>query len=51
VRANSGGLPAGFGLGLAIARDIVDAHAGRIGLENHLGAGTRVWFTLPLVDA
>ncbi len=48
VRANSGDLPAGFGLGLAIARDIVEAHAGRIGLESHLGAGTRVWFTLPL---
>ena len=31
VRANSGDLPAGFRLGLAIARDIVEAHAGRIG--------------------
>jgi hypothetical protein len=45
VRANSGDLPAGFGFGLAIARDIVEARADRIGLESHLGAGTWVWFT------
>jgi signal transduction histidine kinase len=38
----------GAGLGLTIARAIVEAHGGRIGIESSLGQGTRVWFTLPL---
>jgi signal transduction histidine kinase len=35
------------GLGLAIAKGIVEAHGGRIGIESTIGEGTRVWFTLP----
>jgi signal transduction histidine kinase len=38
----------GVGLGLAIARGIVEAHGGSIGVESALGHGTMVWFTLPL---
>jgi signal transduction histidine kinase len=38
----------GAGLGLTIARAIVEAHGGRIGIESSLGQGSRVWFTLPL---
>jgi signal transduction histidine kinase len=34
-------------LGLAIAKGIVEAHAGSIGLTSAPGHGTRVWFTLP----
>jgi two-component system, OmpR family, phosphate regulon sensor histidine kinase PhoR len=37
----------GVGLGLAIAKGIVDAHRGSIGIDSALGSGTRVWFTLP----
>jgi signal transduction histidine kinase len=37
----------GAGLGLAIARGIVEAHGGRIGIESTPGAGTRVSFRLP----
>ena len=37
----------GVGLGLAIAKGIVEAHGGRIGIDSQLGSGTSVWFTLP----
>jgi signal transduction histidine kinase len=37
----------GAGLGLAIAKGIVEAHGGTIGIESTVGEGTRVWFTLP----
>lgn len=37
----------GRGLGLTIARGIVEAHDGRIWLDSELGRGTTVSFTLP----
>ena len=42
------GAGGGSGLGLTIARVIVDAHGGQMGIESSLGQGCRVWFTLPL---
>jgi signal transduction histidine kinase len=37
----------GVGLGLPIARGIVEAHGGRIWVESRRGEGTTVHFTLP----
>ena len=37
----------GAGLGLAIVREIVQAHGGKIGAESVLGLGTRITLTLP----
>jgi signal transduction histidine kinase len=37
----------GAGLGLAIARGLVEAHGGRIWAESRPGGGARVSFTLP----
>ena len=41
----------GSGLGLTIARDLVELMAGQIGAESQLGQGSQVWFTLPLINA
>jgi two-component system sensor histidine kinase KdpD len=37
----------GLGLGLAIVKSIVQAHGGRMGVENRAGGGARFWFELP----
>jgi two-component system, LuxR family, sensor kinase FixL len=39
--------PEGLGLGLSIARTVVDTHGGRIWAENDEGVGARVSFLLP----
>ena len=41
----------GMGLGLAICREIVEGHAGRLDVESTPGAGSTFIVRLPLYDA
>jgi signal transduction histidine kinase len=41
----------GFGLGLYICRQIINAHGGKIGAVSRPSAGARFWFTLPLTSS
>ena len=43
--AGAGGI-GGMGLGLAVSREIVEAHGGRMGFESKVGSGSVFWFEL-----
>jgi signal transduction histidine kinase len=49
-KARRGGKGRGVGLGLAISRQIVDAHGGRLIAQSELGKGSRFTVQLPIVQ-
>ena len=46
----SGASSGGAGLGLAISKSIVEAHAGQISVQSEVGRGTTFTFTLPVAQ-
>ncbi len=40
----------GAGLGLSVVKAIIEAHGGKVGVDNRPGGGAIFWFTLPRVD-
>jgi two-component system OmpR family sensor kinase len=48
-KARSGGKGRGVGLGLAISRQIVEAHGGRIVAQSSVGKGSRFTVQLPII--
>jgi PAS domain S-box-containing protein len=38
----------GAGLGLSVVKAIVEAHGGKVGIDDHQGGGSVFWFTLPM---
>jgi PAS domain S-box-containing protein len=40
----------GAGLGLSIVKAVIEAHGGKVGVDDHEGGGAVFWFTLPIAS-
>ncbi len=49
VETLSNSAKVGVGLGLFVVKAVVEAHGGRVGVEDRPGGGSIFWFTLPVV--
>ena len=38
----------GAGLGLSVVKAIIEAHQGKVGVDDHQSGGSIFWFTLPI---
>jgi len=41
----------GIGLGLSVVKTIIEAHHGKVGMEEKPGGGSVFWFTIPIQEA
>ncbi|GAF65179.1 hypothetical protein BTS2_2077 [Bacillus sp. TS-2] len=48
AEASRGSDQGGSGIGLAIVKQIIDAHQGSLGVESKMDKGTTIYFTIPL---
>lgn len=51
VRGHAGtGEQYGIGLGLYVVKSTIEAHQGRVGVDDHSGGGSLFWFELPIAQ-